>query len=216
MWFVPRRPNIGTRAEISVTSRRHHDIRFLRLVGPLDAGTPVERLGVFGFTWTWSVVPAVEAFHEWTFYADGLRPCMTSGFNVNAPLGATATPTVSPEPTNTPEPTTPTPTPLPAAPAITSLNPTSGNCGQSVRIGGTNFGPSQAEVSGNVFFDGPQGQTSDNILSWSNTLIIARVPTDLLRNETYTVVVTHSGGASTQTTFTYRTSNNTTCATPVP
>ena len=58
MWFVPRRPSIGTRAEISVTSQRRHDVRVVRLAGPADSGTPTERLSRFGFTWTWSVVPS--------------------------------------------------------------------------------------------------------------------------------------------------------------
>ena len=31
MWFVPRRPSIGTRAEISVTSQRRHDVQVVRL-----------------------------------------------------------------------------------------------------------------------------------------------------------------------------------------
>src|SRR6266542_5069531 len=65
MWFIPRRPNIGVHVEIAVTSRRHHDVRFVRLVGPLDAGVPTERIGPLGFVWTGTVIPAVEAFHQW-------------------------------------------------------------------------------------------------------------------------------------------------------
>src|SRR6266542_1683865 len=65
MWFIPRRPNIGTHVEMAVTSRRHHDVRFIRLVGPLDAGVPTERIGPLGFVWTGTVIPAVEAFHQW-------------------------------------------------------------------------------------------------------------------------------------------------------
>src|SRR5207248_3704870 len=105
MWFLPRKPNIGVHVEISVTSRRHHDARSIRLTGPLDPGPVTERVGPLGFIWSWTVVPAVEAFHEWTFYADGLRPCITSGFNSYAPLGATPTPTNTPRPTDTPGPT---------------------------------------------------------------------------------------------------------------
>ena len=70
--------------------------------GPLDPGPVTERVGPLGFVWTWTVVPAIEDFHVWTFYADGLRPCITSGFNAYQPLGSTATPTVTPIPTNTP------------------------------------------------------------------------------------------------------------------
>ena len=44
MWFVPRRPSIGTRMEISVTSQRRHDLHVVRLAGPVDSGTPTERL----------------------------------------------------------------------------------------------------------------------------------------------------------------------------
>src|SRR6187549_1866293 len=102
MWFIPRRPNIGTHVEIAVTSRRRHDVRFVRLAGPIDPGIPQERLSALGFVWTWTVVPNVEAFHQWTFYADGLRPCIVSGFNAFASLGATATPTETPVPTETP------------------------------------------------------------------------------------------------------------------
>ena len=31
MWFVPRKPNIGVHVDISVTSQRHHDARFMKL-----------------------------------------------------------------------------------------------------------------------------------------------------------------------------------------
>src|SRR5204863_5824141 len=104
-------------------SQRHHDVRFVRLVGPIDAGVATERIGPLGFVWTWTVVPAVEAFHQWTFYADGLRPCITSGFNAFAPLGATATPTETPIPTNTPGTATATATSTPVpAPTIIDVN----------------------------------------------------------------------------------------------
>src|SRR6059058_3272788 len=111
---------------ISVTSQRHHDAHSMALAGPVDAGPVVEHEGPLGFIWTWTVIPAVEAFHQWTFYADGLRPCITSGFNTFAPLGATPTPTETPIATNTPLGTgTPTNTPEPN-PAITSFDPPSG------------------------------------------------------------------------------------------
>ena len=92
MWFVPHKPNIGVHVQISVTSQRHHDLRSLLLGGPIDPGVPIERVGPLGFVWTWTIVATVEDFHQWTFYADGLRPCITSGFNAYVPLGATATP----------------------------------------------------------------------------------------------------------------------------
>src|SRR5204863_5400058 len=81
MWFVPRKPNIGVHVQISVTSQRHHDARALILSGPADPGPVTERTGQLGFIWTWTIVPTVEGFYEWTFFADGLKPCMTCGFN---------------------------------------------------------------------------------------------------------------------------------------
>ncbi|HEY3061555.1 MAG TPA: IPT/TIG domain-containing protein, partial [Chloroflexota bacterium] len=163
----------------------------------LDAGQPTERLGPLGFVWTWTVVPAVEAFHQWTFYADGLRPCITSGFNAFAPLGATPTPTETPQPTNTPGATaTATPTPRPPQPSVTALSASSGECGSLLTITGTNFGATQADVSGQVFFSGPNGTTASNYLSWNSNQISVGVPSQLIQNQAYTVVVTHSGGSS--------------------
>ena len=142
MWFVPRRPNVGTHVDISVTSQRHHDVHALKLAGPVDPGPVIERVGPLGFVWTWTVTPMVEAFHDWTFYADGLRPCITSGFNTYAPLGATATPTATPQPTNTPGTATATPTATPVpTPTISRVTPdTNLGCNQLVTIIGTNFG----------------------------------------------------------------------------
>src|SRR5206468_11794876 len=137
MWFVPRRPFVGTHVEIAVTSQRHHDVRFVRLAGAGDAGVPTERIGPLGFVWTWTVIPAVEAFHQWTFYADGLRPCITSGFNAYAPLGATPTPTVTRAPTDTPG-ATATPT-VQGAPNATAIDPATGTCDTAIRISGANF-----------------------------------------------------------------------------
>lgn len=179
MWFIPRRPNIGTHVEIAVTSRRHHDVRVVRLVGALDAGVPTERIGPLGFVWTWTVVPAVEAFHQWSFYADGLRPCITSGFNAFAPLGATATPTQTPEPTVTPQLTsTPTNTPEPA-PDVVAFDPPSGArgrttsacVGDSLTIIGTGFGTQTGTVI--------MGPLRANIISWGNRTVVAEVPVGL-------------------------------------
>jgi hypothetical protein len=141
LWFVPRKPNIGTHVDISVTSQRHHDARFMKLTGPLDPGPVTERVGPLGFVWTWTIVPAVEDFHQWTFYADGLRPCITSGFNAYAPLGATPTPTPTPIPTTTPGTVTATPTstPLPI-PVITDGAFNNLACGTTITIHGNNFG----------------------------------------------------------------------------
>ncbi|MBV9543821.1 MAG: hypothetical protein JOY61_05545, partial [Chloroflexi bacterium] len=142
MWFVPRKPFVGVHVEISVTSQRHHDARFVRLTGAEDAGPVTERQGPLGFVWTWTVVPTVEDFYQWTFYADGLRPCITSGFNAFAPLGATSTPTQTPLATNTPGTSTPTPTQTPVPlPSINRIDPSNGlACGTLLNIIGNNFG----------------------------------------------------------------------------
>jgi hypothetical protein len=200
MWFIPRRPNIGTHVEIAVTSRRHHDLRVVRLVGALDAGVPIERIGPLGFVWTWTVVPAVEAFHQWTFYADGLRPCITSGFNAFAPLGATATPTETPEPTNTPE-STATATPLPG-PVISAIAPGNGGCGALVTITGSNFG-SPPSVRGTQAFITGGGDSTQAMptLGGSDRQLSVTVPTVGLRVGRHQVLVINDGGSSNAVNF---------------
>ncbi len=141
LWFTPRRPNVGVHVDISVTSQRHHDAHNIRLTGPLDVGPVTERVGPLGFVWTWTIVPVVQDFHQWTFYADGLRPCISSGFNAYTPLGATATPTLTPQPTNTPgtATATATATALPV-PSISDAGFPSVSCGSTLTIHGNNFG----------------------------------------------------------------------------
>jgi hypothetical protein len=202
MWFLPRRPNIGVHVEISVTSRRHHDARALRLNGPLDTGPVVERVGPLGFVWTWTVVPAVEAFHEWTFSADGLRPCITSGFNTVAPLGATPTPTVTPIPTNTPGSTaTPTSTVVPL-PVLNSITPSTGPCGGILTLFGRGFGSPPSTFSTQVFFSGPGGAISAAPNGGSDTSMSVTVPTNLRPSASYTVQVVSNGGVSQTLPFT--------------
>jgi hypothetical protein len=205
MWFVPRRPNIGTHVQISVTSQRHHDARSMALAGPLDVGSVFEHEGPLGFTWTWTVSPNVEAFYQWTFYADGLRPCITSGFNAYAPLGATATPTNTPIPTNTPGPTaTPTSTVVPI-PSITTATQ-AGTCGSVVTIVGNNFGAPPSSFGTNVqLLGGPSGAGTPkllNLIGGSNTQLIATLPSNgLTAGATYSLVVVNNGGASNQASF---------------
>jgi hypothetical protein len=199
MWFIPRRPNIGTHVEIAVTSRRHHDVRITRLVGPLDSGTPTERLGPLGFVWTWTVVPSVEAFHQWTFYADGLRPCITSGFNAFAPLGATATPTETAIPTNTPS-TTATPTP-PPPPTISSIAPTHGNCGALVTITGSGFGQPPSSRGTTAFLTGSEGSIQMTPLGGSDRQFSVTVPTRGVNPGAHGLVVINDGGSSNQLAF---------------
>jgi hypothetical protein len=207
MWFVPRKPNIGVHVAISVTSQRHHDVRAMALSGPLDPGPVVERTGPLGFVWTWTVVPNVQDFHNWTFYADGLRPCITSGFNAFAPLGATATPTATPNPTNTAVPTntpgaTATATP-PPRPAVSGLSPNAGGCNQLVRLLGSGFGASQSQFGGILSFAGPGGTRSPTILAWTDREVDFTVPTGLQVGSSYQVFVSLStAGTSDSLTYT--------------
>ncbi len=60
----------------------------------------------------------------------------------------------------------------PVAPAISSISPTNGGLGYSVTINGANFGASQG--SSTVAFN---GTNATSITSWSNTQIVALVPT---------------------------------------
>ena len=206
MWFTPRRPNMGVHVDISVTSQRHHDARFMRLTGPLDPGPVTERVGPLGFIWTWTIVPVVEGFHQWTFYADGLRPCITSGFNAYAPLGATDTPTLTPVPTNTPGATsTPTSTVVPLPTLITATS--SGTCGSVVTAVGNNFGTPPSSVGTNVqLLAGPPNAGTPKLLSLiggSNTQLTATLPSaGLVAGGGYALIVSNNGGASGTVAFT--------------
>src|SRR5207253_2713441 len=77
-----------------------------------------------------------------------------------------------------------------SAPAITSLNPTTGPVGTAVTITGTNFG-----TTGTVTFNGTTASTT----SWSATSIVASVPSGAT---TGNVVVTVGGVASNGVNFT--------------
>jgi hypothetical protein len=208
MWFVPRRPNVGTHVDISVTSQRHHDVRSLKLAGPLDPGPVTERVGPLGFVWTWTIVPAIEAFHEWTFYADGLRPCITSGFNSFAPLGATPTATITPQATNTPGPTaTPTPTVIPV-PSITRIVPESGPCGSLVTIFGHGFGSPPSTFGTSALISSPSDGTHGMFINGgSDTSLSAQIPSTGLTGggttgTSHTVQVVSNGGVSNTVVFT--------------
>jgi len=173
MFFVPRKPFIGTHVTISVTSSRRHNVQVMALGGPIDTGLPTERPGAYGWVWTWTVSPTVEAFYQFTFFADGLHPCNTSGFNAYIPLGSTATPTPTNEPTAS---TGPTNSPTPAVPAIALIQPASGDCSSTPQIIGSNFGtpPSGATApsGAQVFFGGK----SANIINWTNSAILIGIP----------------------------------------
>jgi hypothetical protein len=227
MWFVPRRPNIGVHVQVSVTSQRHHDARAMALGGPLDPGPVTEHVGPLGFIWTWTVIPTVEDFYQWTFYADGLRPCITSGFNAFAPLGATETPTATPIPTDTPGTLTPTPTET-AVPTPSIVNTTStGTCGSVVTITGNNFGSPPSSFGTTVqLLGGPSGSGTPLILTvigGSNTSLTAQLPNSALpAGDNYSLIVTNNGGTSAARAFTVTecgasaTSTPTTTPTAVP
>jgi hypothetical protein len=177
MWFTPRKPYIGTHVDISVTSQRHHDTHIMRLTGPIDSGAVVERSSIFGWTWTWTVVPTAEGFYNWTFYSDGLRPCITSGFPTLPQIGATATATVTPVASATATSTgTATSTPTPGVPSITSVAPASGTCGDLVSINGTNFGSPPSSAGTQIQLQGPEGTKALAVLGGSNTTLAATLP----------------------------------------
>ena len=194
MWFTPRKPFIGTHVDISVTSQRRHDTHVMRLTGPVDPGQVTERSSVFGWTWTWTIVPTVEGFYNWTFYADGLRPCITSGFPSLIQIGSTPTATLTPVATASPTATgTPTNTPTPGPPNIVNLNPTSGGCGTLIQITGNNFGTPPAgsitPANSSVFFGG----RSATVTSWTNGLITLFPPGGSPSGAFQIVVSTPSG-----------------------
>jgi hypothetical protein len=207
MWFVPPKPNIGVHVAISVTSQRHHDVRAMALGGPLDSGPVTEKVGPLGFIWTWTVAPTAEAFYQWTFFADGLRPCITSGFNAYAPIGATATPTETPIATNTPGTLTATPTQTAVpSPTLNSASST-GTCGSVITVNGSNFGSPPSSFGTSVqLLGGPQGSGTPLLLSLiggSNTQVTATLPSSgLVAGNNYKLVVVNSGGTSNTSDFT--------------
>jgi hypothetical protein len=75
-------------------------------------------------------------------------------------------------------------------PSINSLSPTSGPAGTPVTISGANFGPTQGTSS--VMF----GSSTAVVTSWSNTSIIAIVPSDLSPYTNVGVKVTVSGASA--------------------
>jgi hypothetical protein len=199
MWFVPRKPNVGLRTSIIVTSQRHHDVRALTLSGPLEPGPVTERVGPLGFIWTWVVVPTVLDFHQWTFYADGFRSCITSGFNAYAPLGATPTPTITPVASNTPGATaTATPTVI-AAPTITDVTPSTGlGCSSIVSVRGSNFGSPPSTFGTTVYLiNGSRNTTLQQFGTGSSTQIRVQMPSSSVTAGVASFVqVSNSGGDS--------------------
>jgi hypothetical protein len=75
-----------------------------------------------------------------------------------------------------------------AAPEVGSIGPTVGQPGVKVTIAGRNFGATQG--AGSVKF----GTTAATINSWSDTSIVATVPS--VTNGSYSVTVTNNGGTA--------------------
>lgn len=203
--FAPKKPYVGTDALVAVTSATHHDVRTVRLTGPVKPGPVSERAGLNGWVWEWTISPAIDGWYEFTFYVDDARACATSGFNALPAFGATAAPTATATAvpfvalTATPTPTaTSTATPM-AAPAIATsgaADPPAGACaGRLLRLSGTNFGATQSLLNGNVLFAGPGGAIVATILSWTNSTILLTVPVGVPGGNVQ-IVVTTSAGAS--------------------
>lgn len=208
--FAPGKPYAGTDVLIAVTSARHHDSRTVRLTGPVKPGAVNERPGLNGWVWEWTISPASEGWYEFTFYTDGARACATSGFNVLPGFGATATPTplgtatafatITNIPTGTPTATS-TLIPAPALATTTPFDPASGACaGQLLRVRGSNFGRTQADLNGNVLFVATSGQHLATVLSWTDSTILLSVNSGI-PGGAYQVVVTTTAGASTPTVY---------------
>jgi hypothetical protein len=208
--FAPMKPYAGTEVLIAATSSRRHDVRSVRLAGPIKTGTVNERSGLNGWVWEWTIVPPMEGWYEFSFFADGARRCATSGFNALPPFGSTATVTVATPvsvATVTPFPT-PSPSATPtaiAAPALTSIVPDSGGCNQLVMLVGDGFGYPQAVVSGQVFVVGASGVKSAAVLGWGNTQVTLSIPNSGMAAGSYSVVLQANGMASNPKTYTLTT-----------
>lgn len=193
MYFVPSKPYVATRVQVSVTSQRHHNVQYMALAGALDTGTATERPGYIGWVWTWTVTPPAEGWYQFTFYADGLHPCITSGFNVYTAVGATATPTATNLPAGNPEPTN---TPTPGVPTLSNIQPNSGGCSQTITILGQNFGtPTNGAITpngGQVFFGG----RSATVINWTNTAILIGIPSGAQAGSNQITVSVPGGGFS--------------------
>jgi hypothetical protein len=210
IYFAPKKPYVGTDVLVAVTSATHHDVRTVRLTGPVKTGPVNERPGLNGWVWEWTITPATEGWYGFTFYTDGARACADSGFNALPAFGATpvpsATATAAPFATATPIATltvTPTSTAVPAPSLATTgaLDPSTGACaGRLLRLSGENFGATQAALNGNVLFIGSSGQSVATILSWTNSSILMTVPTGSVAGD-YQIVVTTTSGATTPLTY---------------
>src|ERR671936_296220 len=95
IFFAPKKPYAGTDVLVAVTSATHHDVRSVRLTGPVKTGPVNERPGLNGWVWEWTITPATEGWYGFTFYTDGARACADSGFNALPAFGATPVPSAT-------------------------------------------------------------------------------------------------------------------------
>ncbi len=208
--FSPKKPYVGTDVLVAVTSATHHDVRAVRLTGPVKSGQVTERAGLEGWVWEWTISPTIDGWYEFTFFTDGARACATSGFNALPSFGATSvpaittTPTLFPTVTPIPSATTiPTATPIPA-PALAATGAAEPACGGApgslLHLTGTNFGISQGTVSGTVLFSSSTGSgaaaAQATIYSWTNTNILLTIPSSLTPGPYDIVVITASGSSN--------------------
>ena len=206
--FAPMKPYAGTDVLVAVTSATHHDVRSVRLTGPVKTGQVSERAGLNGWVWEWTVTPPNEGWYEFTFFTDGARACATSGFNVlpsfGAPAAATATTTtVTSFATATPiATTTPLPTSTPvAAPALDATGAFSPACGAApgtlLHLSGSNFGATQGTLNGSVLFQPSNGAAAQaTVYSWTNNNILLTVPSSITSGPTDVVVITSAGSSN--------------------
>jgi IPT/TIG domain-containing protein len=203
--FAPKKPYVGTDVLVAVTSATHHDVRTVRLTGPVKTGTVDERPGLNGWVWEWTISPTVEGWYDFTFYADGARACATSGFNALPAFGAPAAAasptavafaTITPIPTPTVTPTS-TAVPAPSLAATGAVDPASGACaGRLLRVNGANFGATQAALNGNVLFSTPTATSVATVLSWTNNTLLVTVPSGTVGGPVQIVVTTVAGASS--------------------
>jgi hypothetical protein len=204
IFFAPKKAFAGTDVLVAVTSATHHDVRSVRLTGPVKSGAVNERPGLNGWVWEWTITPPQEGWYEFTFFVDGARACATSGFNVLPGFGTTpvASVTATPQTFSTAT-ATPTATAA-AAPSLATTGAFDPQCGaapgQLLTLNGANFGATQATLTGTVVFSPASGSASTasaqaTPYSWSNNSILLPVPSSLTPG-TYQVVVITTGGHS--------------------
>lgn len=158
----------------------------------IQADTLVNQAGVVQFTVASTInLPPGQAFTVFGLTDANGNPVLNGTYIITnivnsttfqaVPVGVIPAPVIPPPP----------PPPPPNVPGITLITPTMGVAGNIVTITGTNFG----STPGTVTFNG----TTASVTNWSNTSILATVPSGVT---TGPVVVIVSGQASNGVTFT--------------